>query len=161
MKALRPVIVTRYFLALVRLKRVNKDVFHFRKCDWEFWLTGAELCYIHLLWMGFKNDTDFSGWGWWFYIVCVNGREKLPLCNWTQLPSFHLWKASLRSNLAAIGEGAHFALSRIGMLYDRPVNVSSLSSLLSFLMGVGAWASRHRLLWSVFWLGGERKPRYA
>ena len=27
------------------------------------------------------------------------------LCDWTQLPSFRLWKASLRPNLAAVGEG--------------------------------------------------------
>ena len=103
--------------------------------------------------MGFKNDTNFSGWGWWFYIICVNGREQLPPCNWTQLLSFHLWKASLWSNCSAKDEGAHFAVSRIGMWYDGPSDVSSLSSPLSFLMGVRSWASICRSLWSVIFCG--------
>ena len=108
--------------------------------------------------MGFKNDTNFSGWGWWFYIICVNGREQLPPCNWTQLLSFHLWKASLWSNCSAKDEGAHFAVSRIGMWYDGPSDVSSLSSPLSFLMGVRSWASICRSLWSVIFCGvGEAK----
>jgi len=108
--------------------------------------------------MGFKNDTNFSGWGWWFYIVCVNGREQLPPCNWSQLPSFHLWKASLWSNCSAKGEGAHFAVSRIGMWCDGPADVSSLSSPLSFLMDVQSWTSICSLLWSVIFCGvGEAK----